>query len=206
MLDFQTNIRCSGLTITGGGLTGLLSSDLPQSTSQKIALPISGWRVSDNFQTVLPNPSATTILGVYTGVYGTGTPYIATSDLHTAGATTRRARILALLPPEYVTGGGVSIAFSAGMLTTISDTTATIIAEAYKTSRDTLKMGSNLVITSATSINSLTFGSKEFICTPDSLAAGDTLDIRMSITVNDGGTGTAVVAAVANAELWLTIR
>jgi hypothetical protein len=168
-------------------------------------LPISDFRVFDAYQTLLGTP-ASDDLGITTGAHGTGLPYISTGDLKAAGATTRRARILFTLPPEYVAGETVQIRFAAGMVTTVADTSATVDAEVYVSARTTLKTGSDLVSTSATTINSVTFAEKTFTVTATSLSPGDILDIRVSIAVTDAATLTAVIGAIAHAEVQCDVK
>lgn len=92
------------------------------------------------------------------------------------------------------------------MVTTVSDGTATLDVEVYKVGRDSLVSGSDICSTGATDINSTTFADKEFVITPTGLSAGDMLDIRIAVAVNDAATGTAVDAAIAAAEALLSIR
>ena len=91
------------------------------------------------------------------------------------------------------------------MLTTISDTSAAIDFECYR-SNDEAGIGSDLVTTSATSINSLTLANKDFVVTATSLLPGDTLDIRMKIAIVDSATATAVIGLVGGVELLLGVK
>jgi len=145
-------------------------------------------------------------MAISSGAFATGLPYIHTGDLMAAGATTRYARTMFTLPPEYVSAGAFQFRFASGMLTTVADTSATIDCEAYKTARSTLKTGSDLVSTSASSINSLSFAEKTFDISSTGLIAGDVLDIRVTIAINDAGASTVVDGAIAHAEALLTIK
>src|SRR5437667_2427391 len=145
-------------------------------------------------------------LAISSGAFATGLPYIHTGNLKSAGATTRYARTMFTLPPEYVPAGACQLRFASGMLTTVSHTSATIDCECYKTARNTLKTGSDLVSTNAASINSLSFVEKTFDLTASGLVAGDVLDIRVTIAVNDSGTVTVVEGAIAHAEMLLTVK
>jgi len=188
--------RTNGGMLPGVARTALVQDDL-------LAFPqnLADFRVWDAFGTTLPTTSATDDLGLYTGTFATGCPYVATSDLKNAGATTRYARLLVKVPECYVAGQSLTLRAAAGMLTTVASTTATIDFEAYLVGRDTLKSGSDLVSTSATSINSLTFGNKDFVLTTSTLTPGALLDVRVTIAVNDTGTGTAVIGALAALDL-----
>ncbi|MCH7924364.1 MAG: hypothetical protein IIC51_02385 [Planctomycetes bacterium] len=156
-------------------------------------------------QTLLPNPSATDDLGLYGGTFGTDSPTIQTFDLKAAGPSTLRARIQLALPPEYEAGETVTLRISAGMLTTVADVSATIDVEAHEIDRIGA-VGSDLVTTSALDINNLALADKDFTITPTGLAAGDMLDIRITLAINDAATGTAVIGLIGAVELLCDIR
>jgi hypothetical protein len=145
-------------------------------------------------------------LAISSGAFATGLPYIHTGNLKSAGSVTRYARTMFTIPPEFVSAGAFQFRFASGMLTTVADTAATIDCECYKTARSTLKTGSDLVSTSASSINSLSFAEKTFDVSSTGLIAGDVLDIRVAILVNDAGSSTVVDGAIAHAEALLTIK
>jgi hypothetical protein len=62
------------------------------------------------------------------------------------------------------------------------------------------------VSTAAMSINSLTFAERAFELTASGLAAGDVLDIRVSIACTDAATATAVIPSIAQIRLSLDIK
>jgi hypothetical protein len=141
-----------------------------------------------------------------TGTFGTAPPYIGTGDVKNT-TITRYARVAFCLPPEYVAGQSVRLTLHAGMITTVSSGVATVDVEAYKMAQDgTTGMGSDLCSTAATSIKSLTFGDKDFDITATSLAAGDWLDIRVTVNIVDSATATAVIGAILAAEMKLDIK
>lgn len=174
---------------------------------QAFPIPLTDFRVWDAMQTLLPGTPSADDLGLVGGTFGTATPSIRTEDLKALGATNKRARFLVQLPWEYVAGETVTLRFQAGMITTVAGTSATLDCEAYKLQDDPDDaIGSDLVTTSATSINSLTFASTDFVITPTSLSPGDILDVRVTIAVNDGASGTAVIAAITSAKLLADVR
>lgn len=174
---------------------------------QAFPIPLTDFRVWDALQTLLPGTPATDDLGLVGGTFATATPSIRTEDLKAAGATNKRARFLVQLPWEYQAGESVTIRFKAGMITTVAGTSATIDIEAYKLQDDPDDaIGSDLVSTSATSMNSLTFANIDFVITPTSLSAGDILDVRLTIAVNDGASATAVIGGVTSAKLLCDVR
>lgn len=146
----------------------------------------------DDLSLKLTNTPATTYLGLVTGTYGTNPPTLQTGDLKSAGSTTRRGRIILALPDRFPAAGSVSLRAIAGMKTTVADTTATVLVDAYQLLDDgTL----SALLTSGTGVtcNSLTLANKDFTVTSSGLSPGDRLDVRVSIAVNDGAGVTAVI-------------
>lgn len=205
MLPFNDNVRITGALTVTQGISGATRGSLAAQNDQVYELPMQDMRIWDAFQTGLTT-AASDDLGIATGTFGTGLPYITTGDLKAAGSTTRRARILFTLPPEYVAGQPIVINCHAGMVTTVAGTAATVDVEAYLSGANTLVSGVDLVATAAITINSLTFADKEFTITATDLEPGDILDLRISVLVNDAATVTAVIGAIAHAEMWLTVQ
>ena len=174
---------------------------------QAFAVPITTFRVWDALQTLLPGTPATDDLGLVGGTFGTATPSLRSEDLKTLGATNKRARVLVQLPWEYVAGDSITLRFKAGMITTVAGTTATLDCEAYKLQDDPDNaIGSDLVSTAATTMNSLTFADVDFVITPTSLSPGDILDVRVTVAVNDGAGATAVIAGITSCKLLCDVR
>jgi hypothetical protein len=106
-----------------------------------------------------------------------------------------------------VAGETVTLRFKAGMITTVANTTATLDCEAFKLQEDPDDaIGSDLVTTAATTMNSLVFANIDFVITPTSLAPGDILDVRITTAVNDGASATAVIAGITSAKLLVDCR
>lgn len=205
-----TNLITGDVHIQGNlSMTGsppsLTRAQLTQEDNARYPIPFESWRVFDAFGTLLPATPASDDLGLVGGTFGSASPTIQTGDLKAAGSTTRRARVTFNLPPEYVAGQSVTIRAHCGMNTTVADTTATIDFEAYR-SDDEEGIGSDLVATSATSFNSLTDANKDFTVNAATLSPGDTLDIRMSVVINDGATATAVIGVIGKVELLLDVK
>lgn len=197
------NIRLNGNVSPGLTKANILSL----AELQAFPIKLTDFRVFDAMGTVLPGTPATDDLGLVGGTFGTATPSLRTEDLKTAGATNNRARVLVQLPWEYEAGQSVTLRFKAGMITTAADTTATLDCEAYKLQDDPDdSIGSDLVSTSATSINSTTFTDIDFTVTATSLSPGDILDVRITTAVNDGASGTAVIAGITSAKLLADVR
>jgi len=203
------DVSISGSLRLGGTLSPALvkANILALAELQPFPIPLTDFRVWDAMHTVLPGTPATDDLALIGGTFGTATPSIRTEDLKALGATNKRARVLVQLPWEYAAGESVSLRFVAGMITTVAGTSATLDVEAYKLQADPDDaIGSDLVTTSATTINSLTFANIDFALTPTGLSPGDILDIRITIAVNDGASATAVIAAFTSAKLLADVR
>jgi len=201
-----TNLVIEGDLTVNGALPSIPRTSLTQDDFASFQVPLERFRVWDAYATTLPGTSATDDLGLITGTFGTAPPYIGTGDVKNT-TITRYARVAYCLPAEYVAGQSVRLTLHAGMITTVSSGVATVDVEAYKMAQDgTTGMGSDLCSTAATSIKSLTFGDKDFDITSTSLAAGDWLDVRVTINIVDSATATAVIGAILAAEFKLDIK
>ena len=168
-------------------------------------IPLELLRVHDAFQTNLPTSASSDDLGLIIGTFGTDAVVVQTSDAKNTTAT-QRARFAYRLPHNYVSGQLISAVAWAGMKTTVANGTATIDFEVYKKNDSTGLVGSDLVSTSATTINSLTAADKAFTIDPTGLAAGDELDIRVTIAITDSGTGTAVIGRIIKLYMLPTVK
>jgi hypothetical protein len=150
----------------------------------------------------LPAAGTSDDLGYYNGTFGTEAPAVQTQDVKNLGAQTLYARFQCRLPAEYVQAGGLVLQLLAGMKTTIASVSATIDVEFYKINPTTGAVsGSDLVLTVAQSINSTTLAAKSFTIDDSLLSPGDKYDCRITIAVNDSGTGTAVIGKLSDIAL-----
>jgi len=190
-----------------GGIAPLLArSYLQQETLAVYPIPWTAWRVWDAYQTNLPGTSATDDLALIGGTFATGSPSIQTSDLGGSGATSRYARAMVPIPVEYVDAETVVLRFSAGMVTTVADNTATLDVEAFESDREA-GIGADLYAGAALTINSTTLADKDYSLTPTTLAAGDWLDVRIHVAINDAGDGGAgITGIIGSAELLVDIK
>lgn len=202
---FAGDIRVEGgILLTGAITPGLARSSFRQEDLAVFPVPFENLRVWDAYGTLIPGTAATDDLGITGGTFGTASQTVRSRDLKaTTGSAYARVRIR--LPVEYVAAQPVRIRLSAGMITSVSDTTAVIDIEAYKVDR-VGGIGSDLCATAAQSINSLTFAEKDFTITATTLSPGDVLDVRVAITVTDGATGTAVIGAFGAMDLLCSIK
>lgn len=199
----------SGNLRLGGSISPPISraNILALSELQSFPIPLTDFRVWDALQTLLPGTPATDDLGLVGGTFGTATPSIRTEDLKAAGATNKRARFLVQLPWEYAAGETVTLRFKAGMITTVAGSSATLDCEAFKLQADPDDaIGSDLVSTAATTMNSLTFADIDFVISPSGLSAGDILDVRVTMAINDGASVTAVIGGMTSARLLCDAR
>ncbi len=205
MAVFQDTAIFQGDVIMLAGKPEIARSELLQSENDRFKIQPTDWRVWDALHTNLPGTAATDDLALIGGTFGTASPTIQTGDLKAAGSTSRYARCTFQLPNCYVLGQSVTVRAHAGMKTTVADTAATVDFEVYR-SNDEEGIGSDLCATAATTINSLTDANKDFTVTPATLNPGDTLDIRMTVLVNDAATATAVIGQIGSVELLLDVK
>lgn len=156
------------------------------------------WRKTDGV-TVLAASAATTNPGLVYGTDATNFPTVQTIDGKNA-TTVVVCRTVQKLPSNYVAGSAITIRVKAGMLTTVGSGACTVGLNVYSNTGDNTG-SADLNTTSAQSINSLTFANKDFVITPTGLVAGQDLHIKMTITITDVATGTAVIGAVSHAEI-----
>lgn len=178
-----------------------------QAVTPQMIFPIgwTDWREDGSaYNTNLPATGSSTFLGLYGGTHGTNQPSLQTADFKTT-TISRKARVMVRLPERYVAASTVVLQFGAGMLTTVADTSCTLAVAAYRIGK-TYAVGSQLVTTSATSINSLTASTKQFTLTSTTLNPGDVLDVLITIAGVDAATGTAVNAGIFGADLVCSIQ
>src|SRR4051812_43761953 len=110
--NFPGDVSVSGAlsvngALTAGSISGATRSSLAQEDLAVYPLPTFGFRIWDAFQTNLTTSSSDD-LGIGTGAFATGLPYITTGDVKVA-TTTRYARTMFTLPPNYVAGETIQV-------------------------------------------------------------------------------------------------
>lgn len=168
------------------------------------SIPAHEWRKTDGV-TINPVTAATTNFGLVYGTDGTDFPHLETIDGKNA-TTAVVSRVIYRLPSNYVAGSAVTIRIRAGMKTTVATNTGstTVGLNVYSNSGVGNLGSADLNTTAAQSVNSLTAADKDFVITPTGLVAGQDLHIKMTLTVTDVATGTAVIGTVNHAELRTT--
>lgn len=174
----------TGTAITGGSV---VRADIQAETVAQ-PIPIRNLYVWDAPWTNPVSAGANDDLALIYNTFGTAGASVESGDSK-AATTTRRIGFQLVLPPEYKAGTNITLRLSAGMKTTVSDTTATIDVEAYAVADPT----TDLCATAAQSINSLTKADKDFTLTGTNLVPGSVIDCRVTMAIVDGATGTAVI-------------
>ena len=194
------------ITVKSDGISAQdRSSILRQDANAILPIDLTALRVWDAFATNLPGTAATDDLALVGGTFGTSPPVVSAGDLKAVGATTRYARFQVRLPECYDSGETITLSLSAGMATTVADTSCTLDVECYKIDK-VGGISSDLCSTAATSINSLVFAAIPFTITSSGLVAGDVFDVRVAIACNDAATGTAVTPTIAAIDLLADIK
>lgn len=185
--------------------TGLGRTSLNQEDLTRFPIPLTSLRLATAYQTPLTGTASGSDLAITTvTTWGTDAPYVTGGDCKgngTLNSITRRLAFEFQLPFNYVAGETVSIVANASFKTTLPDGAATILFEAYKSGRNTLISGINLVSTAATSIKDLgvgVFGERSFNVTPTSLSPGDIIFVRCTVTSIDTAATTAVIPAISD--------
>ena len=201
----QGDFHIAGNLTVSGSKPEMQRSDLETNTLQKYLIKPTDWFVHDAIHTALTATSSADDLAVDGEAFGTAVPYITTGDIMGV-STTRRARTLFSLPPEYVNGSSVTIRAHSGMTTTIATGLCTIDFEVYLAGNEKVKSGSDLVTTAATDMNSLTFADRDFSVTSTGLVRGNWLDIRMSLTFVDTAVSGDHICDVGEVNVLLSIQ
>jgi hypothetical protein len=201
-------INLKGTAATNQALTLSATSatlDIPAGTAIGFAPTGTMTNARGSVTVLLAPENQSDDLLLVTGAYGSFSSQAQTGDLAKAGATTRRARVVVDLPDNYVSGGNVTLRAVAGMTGHVADTAATVQIEAYQLNDDG-SLSSNLAANSALNCNSLTLANYDFALTTSNLLPGSRLDVRVSLTVNDGGGASPVNAVLQNLYLRCDVQ
>lgn len=189
---------------TIAGNADIAVTKLAQRVLAESVIPLTQARVWDAVQTNLPGTPANDDLGIITGTWGTNPIRITAGDVKALGATTRRLYLAIPIPANYQDGETIQLRIRAKMETTVADGSCTVDAEAYVGSDGSL--GSDLVTTGATSMNSLSAANYDFTINATGVDPGDLLEVRISIAANDTATATAVTPAIYSVSLLCDTR
>lgn len=198
------DLHVAGDIVCTGDGPAVARTDLTQENLAIHKIPLERFRVWDAMATNLPGTAAADDLALIHGTFGTNSPTIQTGDLKNT-TTTRYARCTFDIPHTYVDGETITIRIHGGMKTTVASASCVVDIECYL-SDDEEGISADLCTTAAQSINSLTDADKDFQITSTAVAAGDTLDIRLTVTVTDVATGTSVIGQVGAVSVLLDVK
>ena len=136
------------------------------------------------------------------GVAGTNAIYLTTASVQGAAAT-RHARFMFVLPSTYIAGNPVRIAVCAGILDAVATTKAEVDVTAYREDNSGVAT-SDICITSAQSVNSVTKAFKYFSLNPATLIPGDRINLRVTLDMDDTGGGDACTAIITDLAVQYT--
>lgn len=184
-----------------GSIGSFARADMIQESAVVHPVPLTSMRIHDAISTALPATSSSNDLGLVSGTYLTSNPSLRTADVK-ATTVSNYARFLFPVPAHYVAGQAISLRINAGMVTTISDTTATLGVECARLAAP----ATNICATAAQDMNNLTAADITFTLTPTNVVVGDVLDVRLTIAVVDGASGTAVIGAIYSVSFLLSVK
>lgn len=206
-MGFSGEITIGEGTVSNSGIAtnaDIARSKLAQDALRPYTIPIHAFRVWDAMQTILPNPAANDDMGLITGTPGTDVPTLQSVDF--GGTTTdEKCAFEFCLPAEYDAANTITLRIRAAMLTTVSDGTATIDAQCYKSDRDGVA-SADLVATAAQSMKTLTPANYDFTVTPTGLAAGDRLVFVLAFGGSDTGDAGVMISEISQVEVLLDVR
>lgn len=197
-------------SITSNTISGnaeILHTQLRQRTLQSFPVSPTQYRVWDANHTNAVGTAAADDLALTTAALtGSGaTVLLSAGDCKNLGATTRRVAFFMPIPHNYDDGETIQFRIRTKMETTVASTSCTVDLEAFVVGTGTT-VGSDLVTTSATDMNSLTAADKDFVIDASAVNPGDVLQCRLSIAVSDTGTGTAVTPVIISVALLCDTR
>lgn len=174
-----------------------------------VDIPLTDAHTWDALATNIPAAAANDDLALVTGTTGTDAPSLQAGDIKTTDSE-RYAGFLVRLPMWYNPGSTVKIRLSAGMKTTVADTSCVLDLNVYTVdyANNDLTVSGDLCETAAQSMNSTTFANLDFTIDDDAagyvLAPGSILQVKVIADYTDGSTGTAVIPTIRHMELIIT--
>lgn len=189
------------IEVLGNVIGSVARADITQQDLAVYPVALELFRVHDALQTALPTTAANDDLGLTAGTFGTSAPVLNSVDFG-GTSTTAYGRVRVPVPVEYVAGQTVTLRVNAGMLTTVSDGTATVDASVYRDAAPTV----DICATAAQSANSLTAADLDFTLTPTNVVPGDILDIRLAVAGSDSGDAGEMKVQINSVELLLDVK
>ncbi len=204
-LDGAGAVTIAAGAVTNSMLAGSITrANLLQEDAAVYAVPLEHMRVHDALASALPTTASADDMGFIPGTFGTDAPTLQGVDFG-GTATDEKCRFQYRLPVEYVDGQTITLRCHAGMLTTVSDGTATLDAEVYLDDGEGA-VGSDICATAAQSINSLTLADIDFTVTPAGVVSGSLLDIRLSFAGSDTGDLGVMIPTITAVSMLLDVK
>lgn len=178
-------------------------SYVPSVALRTYPIPMAAYRVWDAMATNLPGTAANDDLGLSTGTFGTSTVSLITRDCKAVGSNVvGYARVQVPVPPSYVAGEAISLVVTGYMVDGTPSQSAELDAQVYNTAAPTV----DICATSAYDMLAVVAATdKTFTITPTNVSAGQLLDIRLSMAIDDtDGSGTTMVMAITKAVVKFT--
>lgn len=183
----------------------LVQDDHKTVASRVHPIDLTSCRVHDALATNLPATAATDDLALITGTPGTSAPELQGLDFG-GTSTTAYATFSFAVPGNYRDGEAFSIVMkNAGMLTTISDGTATVDLSVWSDDFDGT-LSADLVSTAATTLNSLTLADVTFALTATTLAKGQLLHCRIKVAGTDSGNAGVMIPTISAVQVLCDTR
>lgn len=188
----------------------ILSGTLPEIQRSNITkelkefvIPWEHFRIWDSASNALLGAAAgTDDLGLALGTWASASPHILSSN--SSGTTvTQYARCIYPLPAEYDDGQRVRIRVH-GKVDVAAQVSNTIDIVAYESNKEA-GIGSDLVTTAATAFTT-SYADIDFSLTPTGLVAGDLLDFRIAIALDDTAGANACIARLGCVSLMCDVR
>lgn len=172
--------------------------------AQAFPIRLTDCRVHDAPQTVLPATAAADDMAIVAITPGTNAPTLQGVDFG-AASTDEKCTFQFAVPHSYRDGETITLRCFAGMLTTVSDGTATLDVECWKDDGDGT-VATDICATAATTINSLTLANKDFTITPTTVEGGDLLNFRLTFGGSDTGNAGVMIPTVTAITVLLDIN
>ena len=171
---------------------------------QKYPIKLTDCKVHDALITNLPGTAANDDMALITGTPGTNAPTLQGVDFG-GTATDEACAFQFALPQSYRDGETITLRCHAGMLTTVSDGTATLDCECWSDDGDGT-LSADICATAATTINSVTLADIDFTITPTGLVGGDLLNFRLTFGGSDTGNAGVMIPTVTRIDVLLDIN
>ncbi len=201
----DTSVTLTGKTIDGGSntLANIARSSLATNALSKFTIPFSQIRNSDG--TVPVAAPTTDEWGFTEGGFGNGAFVWIGEANATSDTKTHTMLFEFILPPNYVSSGGVNLVVKSRETIAAASTSTTIVAEVHELDGEG---GVGLDLYNAFDVTDITesWTTSTAVITDAGLVAGDTLRVYVKITTNDGGGPANTVPQIGRVQMSCDIK